>query len=165
VYVGLFDPPRRSGPELLRAVGTEAPEATLYFADPRWTKLVAEARRLQLPAEGAGRIRALVAALADGPREAGAPILPQGAKLRGAYLGPGGLAAVDLEAEAVAEGAGGTSGELLLVYALVHTVVENVPGVQGVQILVDGQERETLAGHVKISGVLRPEPELLGAKE
>jgi hypothetical protein len=40
--------------------------------------------------------------------------------------------------------------ELLTVYALVNAVVANLPTVQRVQLLVNGQEVDTLAGHVDL---------------
>ncbi len=146
------------------AAGRARHKVTLYFADPRWTRLVAEER--EIPAGlGAPELMArLVEELASGPGGAqAAAVLPKGARLRGAYLGEGGLALLDFDGKGL-EGfsAGGASGELLTVFALVHTVVENVPGVREVQILVDGQERETLAGHVKISEPLSPDTGLTG---
>ncbi len=144
-------------------LGSQGTQATLYFADPRWTNLMGEARALQLPADGAARLRTLVEALAEGPHQAGSPVLAKGTKLRGAYLGRGGLAVIDFEQD-LDLGGGGPSGELLTVYALVQTIATNVPGVQSVQILVNGQERETLAGHVKISEPIRPDPQWVTAQ-
>lgn len=160
VYSGLFGS-SGDGPTILQPLASGAPEVTLYFADPRWTRLVPEQRALRLPGDGAARIRGLVEALAEGPKQAGAPVLPKTAKLRGTYLGRNGLAVVDFEPEIAEVASGGASGELLTVYALVHTITKNLPEVQTVQLLVAGQERESLAGHVKISEPLRPEPELI----
>lgn len=135
-------------------------EATLYFADPRWTRLVPEARRLPGGLDAVQMLGALVEALAEGPRqEGGAPVLPRGTRLRGAYLGAEGLAVVDFEPALGDFSPGGASGELLTVFALVHTLVENVPGIRSVQLLVGGEERQTLAGHVKISEPLTPDPQ------
>ena len=43
-----------------------------------------------------------------------------------------------------------TSEELTLT-SLIHTVSANIPGILKVKILVDGKERETLAGHADLS--------------
>lgn len=135
-------------------------EATLYFADPRWTRLVPEVRRLPGGLDAVQLLDALVEALAQGPRQEGAaPVLPRGTRLRGAYLGAEGLAVVDIEPPLGEFSPGGASGELLTVFALVHTLSENVPGIRSVQILVGGEERQTLAGHVKISEPLTPDPQ------
>lgn len=153
---------RGSGPLTLPGLGPIVSEkAILYFADPRWTRLVAEERRLVPTADAPARIRTLVAALVEGPRGDGAPLLPKTTRIRGVYLGRDGLAVVDLE-DGPGFDPGGASGEALAVFSLVHTVVENVPGLTALQLLVGGQQRETLAGHVKISEPLRPEPRWLG---
>ncbi len=41
--------------------------------------------------------------------------------------------------------------EELTVASLIHTVSANTPGILRVKILVDGKERDTLAGHADIS--------------
>ncbi len=140
-------------------------EATLYFADPRWTRLVSEVRRLPEGLDTVASIDALVRALAEGPREGGAPVLPATARLRGAYLGEEGLAIIDFEPDLDSFAPGGVSGELLTIFALVHTLSENVPDIRSVQILVNGEERSTLAGHVKISEPLAPDPQWTAARE
>ena len=45
---------------------------------------------------------------------------------------------------------GGSFTELLTVYAIVNAVTANLPTVQRVQILIDGKEADTLAGHVDL---------------
>ena len=45
---------------------------------------------------------------------------------------------------------GGSLNELLTVYAIVNAVTANLPAVQRVQILVDGKEADTIAGHVDL---------------
>jgi hypothetical protein len=39
---------------------------------------------------------------------------------------------------------------LLTVYAIVNAVTTNLPAVQRVQILVDGKEVDTIAGHIDV---------------
>ncbi|GAB4260241.1 MAG: hypothetical protein Kow0092_09010 [Deferrisomatales bacterium] len=156
--------------EVLRRLGAPGPanprarEVTLYFADPRWTRLVPESRRISPGADAVDAIRALVGALIDGPAGEAAPVLPRGAELVGAYLGPEGLAVVDFAPEIASYDPGGASGEILTVFAVVHTLAENVPEVERVQWLVGGQVRETLWGHVKISEPLGPDPQWTAAR-
>ena len=45
---------------------------------------------------------------------------------------------------------GGSTLELLTVYAIVNTVTANLSAVERVQILVDGKQADTLAGHVDL---------------
>jgi hypothetical protein len=42
--------------------------------------------------------------------------------------------------------------EDLTVTSLIHTLSANIPGILKVKILVDGKERETLAGHADLTG-------------
>ena len=158
-WLGGFGGRPSLAPRWSRVAPSASEDATLYFGDPRWTRLVAETRRLQAQDDPVRRIRVLVEALAEGPRGDGAsPVLPRTARLRGAYLGREGLVVLDFEPDLESFYPGGASGELLTVFGLIHTICENVPGVRSVQILIGGEERETLAGHVKISEPLGPDP-------
>ena len=52
--------------------------------------------------------------------------------------------------DAISAHPGGTLTELLTVYTIVDALTVNLPGVQSVQILIDGKEVPTLAGHVDL---------------
>jgi spore germination protein GerM len=133
----------------------------LYFADPEWTRLVAEERKMEPPLDTVARVRRLVEELIRGPQNGAAPVLPAGTKLRNVYLAPDGLIVLDFEPEVGALHAQGAGGELLGVFALVHTICENAESVRSVRILVGGEEKETMAGYVRINEPLRPRPELV----
>lgn len=160
-----FDSPRsveQVAERVMTALDPEGVEqVSLYFADPQWTRLVTETRAVVPEADGAQKIRRLVEALAKGPREGGAPILPEEAKLREVYLGPDGLVVIDFEPTLDELRSVGATGEMLTIFALVHTITNNVEGIRSVQILVDGKAQETLAGHVSISEPLTARPDLV----
>ena len=59
-------------------------------------------------------------------------------------------AVVDLCGEVSTKHPGGSFTELLTVYTIVNAVTANLPTIQRVQILIDGKEAETLAGHVDL---------------
>jgi hypothetical protein len=50
---------------------------------------------------------------------------------------------------------GGSLDEALTVFALVDAVTVNLPDVSGVQVLVDGKEADTLAGHIDLRHPLK----------
>ena len=77
-------------------------------------------------------------------------VVPKGTKLRAFYITERGDAFVDLSGEVVSAHPGGSLTELLTVYALVNAITTNLPAVQRVQLLVDGQEVDTIAGHVDV---------------
>ena len=65
-------------------------------------------------------------------------------------LTAGGDAYVDLSGELQKNHPGGTTNEVLTIYSLVSALTSNLPAVTGVQILIDGREVDTLAGHVDL---------------
>jgi spore germination protein GerM len=76
--------------------------------------------------------------------------LPAGTRLRALYVTDRGQAFVDLSAEVATAHSGGSLDELLTVYAVVDALTANLPAVSAVQVLVDGREVDTLAGHVDL---------------
>jgi spore germination protein GerM len=76
--------------------------------------------------------------------------IPAGTALRALFLTERGEAFVDLSRAVVTAHPGGTTNELLTVYAIVNALTANLPAITSVQVLVDGKEVETLAGHVDL---------------
>jgi Sporulation and spore germination len=77
--------------------------------------------------------------------------LAAGSEIRDLYLVDPGLAVIDLNA-AFADGhRSGVLVEELTVVSLVETLSANIPGITRVKILVEGRERDTLAGHADLS--------------
>ena len=77
--------------------------------------------------------------------------LAAGSEIRAVYLVDPGLAVVDLNA-ALADGhRSDILVEELSVGSIVQTLSTNIPGIVRVKFLVDGKERETLAGHADLS--------------
>jgi spore germination protein GerM len=57
---------------------------------------------------------------------------------------------VDLSAEATTAHRGGSLDEIFTVYSIVNTLTENLPAIAAVQLLVNGHQVDTLAGHVDV---------------
>jgi hypothetical protein len=84
---------------------------------------------------------------------ANAPLVsavPPGTTLRALYLNAKGEAYVDLSRDVVTGHTGGSRDELLTIYTIVNALTSNLPAVTSVQVLVDGKEVDTLAGHVDL---------------
>jgi hypothetical protein len=77
-------------------------------------------------------------------------VVPKGTKLRAFYVTERGDAFVDLSGDVVSAHPGGSLTELLTVYAIVNAVTANLPAIQRVQLLVEGKEVDTIAGHVDV---------------
>ncbi len=76
--------------------------------------------------------------------------MPAGTTLRALYLTSNGAAYVDLSREVVNAHSGGSLDEMLTIYSIVNALTMNLPAVTSVQVLVDGKEVDTLAGHVDL---------------
>ncbi len=74
-----------------------------------------------------------------------------GADVRSVYLVDPGLAVIDLNAAFADTHRSGVLVEELTVASLIHTLSANIPGILKVKILVDGKERDSLAGHADLS--------------
>ena len=61
---------------------------------------------------------------------------------------------VDFSPELTARHTGGSLDELFTVYAIVNAATVNLPAITRVQILIDGKEVDTLAGHVDLRNPL-----------
>jgi hypothetical protein len=57
---------------------------------------------------------------------------------------------VNLSPEITHRHGGGALDELFTVYAIVNALTVNLPAITRVQILVDGKEVDTIAGHVDL---------------
>jgi spore germination protein GerM len=76
--------------------------------------------------------------------------VPPGTTLRALFITERGEAYVDFSGELVSRHPGGSRNELLTIYSLVDALTTNLPAVTSVQLLVEGRELETLAGHVDL---------------
>lgn len=87
--------------------------------------------------------------------------VPDGATVRASFV-VGNTAVIDIDAPSLTEGwSTGSQTELLLVQSIVHSIIGNFDGIDSVQILVNGGEVPTLAGHVDLSKPLRPDASLV----
>jgi spore germination protein GerM len=76
--------------------------------------------------------------------------IPAETKLRDVFVTDRGDAFVDLSSEVSTRHSGGALDELLTIYTVVDALTVNLPAITRVQILIDGKEVETLAGHVDL---------------
>ncbi len=100
--------------------------------------------------EGLDQAREIIAAQLAPVTEPLISAVPPGTTLRSVFLTERGQLYVDLSHEVVTAHTGGALNELLTVYTFVDALTINLPAVQSVQILVDGKEVQTLAGHVDL---------------
>ncbi len=128
-------------------------QVTLFVAYDDIGMLQAHAARIPLPSVRQQRAEELLRSLLAIYLDKSSPHpLPPGSDVRGVYLVDPGLAVIDMNA-AFADGhRSGILSEELTVASLIQTLSTNIPGIAKVKILVEGKERQTLAGHVDLSG-------------
>lgn len=142
----------------------EKREIKLYFADEDADTLASEKRSVKLGAGASADATRILAELIRGPQSAGLfPTIPADTRLLDAYK-LGDTLVLDFTRELQSNHPGGSSGELLTVYSIVNTMTENMYGIKKVQILLEGQEIETLTGHMDLTEPLPPDTKWMTAR-
>lgn len=133
-------------------------EVKLYFSTKDAMYLEAEKRKIE--AGKSNKYEETINELIKGPasKELNRTI-PEGVKIREVRI-EGNIAYLDFNQALVANHWGGSTGEIMTVYSIVNTITQ-FPEVDYVKILVEGQEIETLAGHLDTSIVLEPDRNLI----
>jgi len=125
-------------------------KARLFYVSESGMKLTGVERDVAYAENAAEQAREIVAVQLGQVAEPLVSAVPTGTTLRALFLTDNGQAFVDLSREVAAAHPGGTVNELLTVYTIVNVVTANLPAISAVQVLVDGKEVDTLAGHVDL---------------
>lgn len=133
-------------------VNGKAEQVTLYVADDTDGLLHKQTVNIALPGDPAERsrqvLRALISAYLDNKSK---HPLATGADIEAVFLVKPNIAVVDTNAEFADGHRSGILVEQLTVASIAQTLAANVDGVGRVKILVQGKERETLAGHADLT--------------
>jgi len=159
---------------------TPASTVSLVVANDASSSLDSEDLKIALPEAAGARARLLLEKLLEGYTEphsmhpiAIAKSIPSGAssgqlveevflmplpnvapaKGQSAVTGKGEIAVVNLSAEFVAAHPSGIEPEMLTLLSMIGTLHANLPQIAQVRFLVDGQPRDTLAGHADLTRV------------
>ena len=162
---------RRNAPPPLTpvAVATQAQSATparkikarLFYVSTDGSKLTGVDREVAYGDGPSAQAQEIVTAQLTPPPAPYVTAIPAGTKLRAVYLSAKGEAFVDLSPEVSSAHTGGSQDELLTIYSIVNALTSNLPAVTSVQLLIDGKEVDTLAGHVDLRRPLGKNPMLV----
>jgi hypothetical protein len=133
-------------------VSGAAEHVVLFIADDQGGVLHRADATFTLPPEPGPRLRELLRGLVSryvAPDSTHA--LPAGADVNDVYIVNGNVALVDVNSAFADAHRSGVLAEELTVLSLVQTISANMPGIAQVKILVNGKERETLAGHAELA--------------
>jgi len=100
--------------------------------------------------------------LVAGPESQGLrPALPGNAEVESVFRAPDGTVFVNLTIPENTQIGMGSTEELLALYSIVNTLVLGDDAAQALVLLVNGRQRDTLAGHLDTSRPLYPRPDLI----
>jgi hypothetical protein len=125
---------------------------TLYVAYDNDGMLHKRAADIAAPGDPSERARQILRALFSAYLDKNSPHpLGDGADVRYVFLVKPDVAVVDTNAAFADRHRSGILVEQLTVASIANTLAANVPGIVRIKILVDGKERETLAGHADLA--------------
>jgi spore germination protein GerM len=139
-----------AAPEPAAAPATPKIKARLYYVSEDGLRLIAMERDVPFGESTLAQARRIVEAQLERPAAPFVTAVPEGTTLRALFLGSAGDAFVDLSRDVTSAPTGGALDEILTVYSIVNALTTNLSAVRTVQILVDGHEVDTLAGHVDL---------------
>jgi hypothetical protein len=123
--------------------------ATLFYVADDGMALAPAQREIPFAESVAEQARAIVEAqLAPAAPQVSA--IPAGVALRDVFVTERGDAFVSLSSDITDKHPGGSLLEVFTVYTIVNALTVNLPAITRVQILVEGKEVDTLAGHVDL---------------
>jgi hypothetical protein len=160
------EPAAAPAPPAAAAPAVPKIKATLFFASEDGLSLVPSEREVPLAEGPVAQARSILEAQLSA--EAQAPLvstIPKGATLRGIYVSQRNEVFVDLDPAIRASHPGGTTLEMMTVYTIVNAVLTNLPNLKEVQILIGGQEADTLAGHIDLRRPLRKNDSLVASSQ
>ena len=142
---------QNSTEEVRIAITKEIPmrEIQLYFTAPEGTFLVPEPQDIPTCDVDRDCINSLLVGLINGSQQGNFPVLPKETKILGIEV-ENDLVRVDFSRQLVDFHPGGSLTELLSIYSIANSLSESFPYIRQIQILVAGEVRQTLKGHVRI---------------
>jgi len=125
-------------------------KARLYYVSTDGTKLTGVDREVSYAEGAAAQAQEIVSAQLTAVPAPLVSAIPPATTLRALYLNEKGAAFVDLSKDVSTAHPGGSQNELLTIYSIVDALTANLPAITSVQLLVDGKEVDTLAGHIDL---------------
>jgi hypothetical protein len=127
-------------------------KAKLFWASGDGAKLTPVTVELPLADDPVLRAKQVLNTLLAGPVDADLRTLPPDAALLAFYLLPDGTGIADFSEAIGTSIPSGIESEQLAVDSIARTLEANVPQVRRLKILIHGQEVDTLAGHLDLTG-------------
>jgi len=136
----------------------------LYFPREEDGLLVPEERQIVADPSLAREAEEVLAELISGPRGDFLPSLPAETKVGRVFVLKDGTAYVDFTRDIAEKHPSGTEAEMITIFAVVNSLTVNFTSIKKVFILIDGEERETLNGHLSLDRPFLPDYSLIAKR-
>jgi spore germination protein GerM len=149
------------------AVSTQAPveksmrKVTLFFLREEDSQLVPEERDIVSDPSTVREAEEVIAELIKGSKAGLVSSLPAETKLGQLFITKEGVAYVDFSKDLVDKHPSGSAAEISTVYSIVNSLAYNFKPIKKVFILIEGEERETLGGHISLDHPFLPDYSLI----
>lgn len=166
LYIGILNQAKKPAANPLSSYqlysDTDAKKtALLFFGNPKAEGFKTSPVEMRESVLQINRIKQLIILLTEGPKDKTVlNLLPEGSALKDAYLDANNILYIDMSPEFSANCKSGTTGEYEAVYSLLNTVFYNFPWVKGIKIVINGAEKDSLAGHISIKSILTQDTDL-----
>ncbi len=128
----------------------------LFFLSEGDTFLHPEEREIAASSSIVRQAKQAIEELIKGSKSGYISPFPPETKLRELFLTKGGVAYVDFSEDIVEKYLSGSSAEISTIFSVVNSLTYNFKSIKKVFILIEGQERETLGGHINLSKPFLP---------
>lgn len=138
----------------LSFVSADKYKITLFFLDNSEEPVLKQEKRdVDMPDDVIERMKVALRSLSSGSEEDLINVIPQETKIKEIFLDkPNKIVYVDLSDNLRKNHIGGTTAELLTIRSIFKTLQANFPkAIDKAQILINGREVDTLAGHIDLS--------------
>ena len=158
---GVVSRPSVKKPAVVKEQKKEEKNIILYFSDENEEYLIGERNKITKKDRLEEEAKELVAELIQGPKGKLIPTLPPQTRLLSLHVDEEGLAKVSFSKAFTTDHPGGSSAEIMTVYSIVNSLTANFPQIKRVQILVEGKEIESIAGHLSLKRPIPPKADLI----
>lgn len=140
--------------ELLKA--EEEVKVIVFLPSPEDEFLHPEERKILKTPSLSNQVKQVILEILKGSEKGNLSPIPSQTKIREVYIHKDGTAYVDLTSDFISGNSGGSSSEIEAIYTIVNSITFNFPFIKRVHFLIDGIERETLKGHLRLDRSFLP---------
>jgi spore germination protein GerM len=138
------------------AEAEQTKKVTLFFLREDDGLLIPEEREIRSEAAVTREAEETIAQLIKGSTSGLVSALPPETKLWRLFVTKEGVAYADFSKDLTVKHPSGSAAEISTVFAIVNTLTYNFKPIKKVFILIDGEEQETLGGHIRLDWAFLP---------